>query len=1011
MNSRDIESSYFYNTATIGLGVLTLIPIVIAFLSYALFKKKKSKEDIMHLQKLSIKIFLYFSFFIIFTSYLISTENSPQEEISENTLSDIVMFLIAICLIALGFIDLKINYEKYMKFYDPTFVINDFITQRAKNVSYEVFYAIFAVIATVISYNYINFDYLLNPISAVKLSLPIKNTMKFLSNNLNLTTNNFNENKISSLNLFKNATDNINKTMHDPYVLNSLEFSTESVNGIITQKYLISSLLLVYPILLTLNIGSFVLKIKQLKMMTSIAQDYKYNSLIEKDIKLKKKVEIIETIFIIFNFLYIISSIILIYSIYNKKANNIHEDIEYEYSFQLKCLSLYFIVTNFFESVFFMFYVSRTDFYKFTLGNTSFAKIYSVFLPDVVEKPTISIDSSFNNFNTANFYKERAKELNSTCLFFHNNLSFSIDEIFVNMFDNSINIIFAAITKIVNDKAKNGPYNISKSANNLSNNSNRLESNHNNNGNFNFNNNFLSEAQNKNGFFSEEEYESETEKKQINSKSFIEQQRTDLNTNTNLNLNFKETDFKTTLISQNEKNEKQNGSNLKTLNNKRSSNKANSIKESSNVKVHEFKICESHNDLKDEKLLRLININAEKEQVQIAYKNSLETNSQKIQDENGPFDTFSNKNQNRKDTSKGDFNNQRHNDLSYLLSGMNLNLEIKEYYEKEFQEILSLKKINFNQLEKSFMSHFNQQQNTFNSLFSNNAKEELFKKQDNLVIRTNDKLYNFEILTNCNDNLDEDNIENGNLLRYTKYLKERESTFLPYIIGVYKIKINNFKEIKIVISKNNLIDEIPKENFNYWQLMRIKEKDSFQMITSSKDRQSLLVSDEILIKNDTKFNMVNYNDFGKILFSDLDFLRRINSSKYSLLIMYYEMGKNAAHNSQNSVTDDDIKNFRDKYGRVSNTSNKEMNNTNNNISAIRPFGEPSGFDFSLKNDLNLIQIVNGFQANVNEFRCILFFMFDNIFKKNKFYEFSNLCSSNHEKFEIMSRNKFNEIKD
>lgn len=1002
MKGTEIESSYFYNIATFALGISILIPNILAILSLSLFKKKKSKEDVMHLQKLSLKIVLCFTYFIAFIYYLLEDKEGKIQD--NDIVSKIQMFVFSLCLLSLGLIDLKINYEKYMKFYDPTFVINDFITQRAKNISYEIFYATFAVLISVISYNYFNFDYLFQDDSDSKLHFPVKaHNYQF---NYNPIYTDYNE-KIISTEKFLNIENPINKSINDSMFMKPVFNPANTINGIISKKYLFSCLLFAYPILLILNIGSFVYKIKHLKMMTTISQDYKYNSLIVKDIKLKKKVELSETIFIIFNFLYSMSSLFLAYFIYNLKMNKPDTDIEYEYTDQLKILSLYYLVINFLEAVFFMFYISRTDFYKFTLGNTSFSKIYNIFLPDVVEKPTISIDSSFNNFNTNIFYKERAKELNSTCMFFHNNLSYSMDEIFVNMFDNTINIIFASITKIINDKGKNGPFNISKSANNVLSSTNRLDYN---NYNFNYNNNYLNDAQNKNGFYSEEEYDSEIDKKHINSKSFDENNPGRKNTNTNGNLNFKENDFKTSLISDNEK---QKESHLKNLIYKATSNKSNTENESNSIKLHEIKVSESHNDVKDEKLLRLININAEKEHVHFSNKYSNDPTYQRIQDDNlnnAPFETFSNKNHN-KNNIKGEISTQRNEDLSYLLSGMNLHIQIKEYYEKEFQEILNLKKINFNQLEKSFLSHYSNQQNNFASLFSNNAREELFKKQDNLVIRTYDKLYNFEFLTNCEENLNEDNSESGNLFRYTTYLKERESTFLPYIIGVYKIKINNMRELKIVISKNNLIEEIPKENFNYWQLMRIKEKDSFQMITSSKDRQSLLVSDEILIKNDTKFSMVNYNDFGNILFSDLEFLRMINSADYSLLIMYYEMGKNAAHNSQNSVSDDDIKNFREKYGRISNTSNNGMNNTNNNISAIRPFGEPSIIDFSLKNDLNLIQIVNGFQANVNEFRCILFFMFDNIFKKNKFYNFKNLCSSNHERFELMARTKFNEIKD
>jgi len=520
------------------------------------------------------------------------------------------------------------------------------------------------------------------------------------------------------------------------------------------------------------------------------------------------------------------------------------------------------------------------------------------------------------------------------------------------------------------------------------------------------NDNFINKSKeennfNKNDFYSEEEnIDSDSDRKQINTRSFGDEQNQETYTNTNVN--FKETDFKTSLLSERERIKDI----YKTIENQKKNHNNNSNEEDNKLyKSYQFKISVSQNDFKNEKLLKLININSVKENVNQNLENFVNDPSyQPIEDNISNFNTNLKVSKYTTNSYKSNLNKQ---DLTHLISGMNLNIQVKEYYEKDFLEILQVKKITYAALEKSFMSHYSEYQNNFTSLFSNNVKEEFFKKQENLVIRTNDKIFNLEFLNDSNDNLNEDDLERGNLHEYTKYLKKRESTFLPYIIGVYKIKINNLREIKVVISKNNLIDEIPKEYFNYWQLIRIKEKDSFEMITSSKDRQSLLVSDELLVKNETKFNMINFNDFGKILYKDLQFLRRIKSAKYSLLIMYYEMGKNLANNSQSSLLEDDIKQFKDKYGRISAGSNNGMNYTNNNISAIRPIAELSAIDLSIKNE----QIVNGFQSNVNEFRCILFFMFDNIFKKKKFYDFSKFCHNKHENFELMVRNKFQEIKD
>jgi len=1043
-----------YNFTSILLGSLTIIPIILALLSFVLYKKMNSKEDFMHLQKLITKLVLYFFFFTIFLSVCIF-----KEEINV-ALKEIHALIFAICLLNLGFIDLKINYEKYMKFYDPTFVINGFISKSSKSYIYEGFYFSFSIIFAFLYYKYINFErflelndniiptifypdnYNINNIhegvrpkhSIVKnyfsnedIALTTSNQKNikldklFYMNNFNISLEN---DKKIILDFGNNTNINSNNTKQN---IKKLIFKNNDV--MITERYVISSLVFIYPILLILTIISIFYKIKKLKIMSSIENDYKYCVLIEKEIKAKKKVEFLETFFIIFNLLFFLSSSVLIFFIYRSKIYNPEVEINSEYGFYLNIISLYYFLINFFEAIFFMFYISRTDFYKYTLGNTSFAKIYRIFNPEIVEKPAISIDSSFNNSTNNNFYKERSKELNSTCIYFHNNLLFSIDEIFVNMFDNIINIVLATVTKITQEKLKNQIIEINKYCNNYNS---KFENEENRNFNHDQNKNIIiidekenikaekdlnnsnDSVKNLNGEFNNNKYfvkneneesfdfqfngNDEIERKNVNNQSFGEKVKNE--TYTNGNLVLKETDYKTSLINEtyhiNKSCKFRAKENKKRKIIKNDSKKDNENSQARLFKFHEFKISKSENDFKDEKLLRLININAANFQDQ----ENLYTNDptyQRIQEENQHENLILSQ-------------AKRNLVSSNLLSGMDLKIQVKEYYEKEFEEILDLKKIDLNLLEKSFMSHFNQKQNNFTSLFSHNAKEELFKKQENLVIRTSDKMYNFEFLTNCNDNLNEDDSKNGNLFHYTNYLKENESTFLPLVIGVFKIKINNLKELKVVVSKNNLIEDIPKETFNYWQLIRIKEKNSFEMITSSKDRQSLLVSDELLIKNDTKFNLFNFNDFAKILFSDLNFLGGIGSSSHSLLIMYYEMGKSASRNTNNSLSEDEAK-FMERNGKTSSKSIFGMNNNFNNVSAIRPFGEPSILDFSLKVDLNLLHVVNGFQSNVNDYRCILFFMFDNIFRKKTFLCFENLCINKHKNFLKMISSKFQEIKD
>jgi len=1014
-----MDATFLYKIFLLILGLITFIPMILALLSFALFKKKKSKEDFLYMQKSTMQTILLFSFLIIFILSRVSATEINEHLVKVHV--KVQEFIFAICILSIGFIDLRINYEKYMKYYDPTFVINDFISQRVNNITYELFYIGISLICSFISFNYLNIDGQIEVDPIISSEINLKNLIlkkNPLILNKSVIFNSYFENvknNYNDLNLnffysqFENYTiSNSNFSLFFPNTINNFlqnktfNQSIELFENIVTQNYLISSLVLVYPILIILIIGCLVLKLKKLKIMKSISQDYKYNCFIEKEIKIKLKVEQFEIVFIILKFFCNLIIIFLIYFIYEFRLKNQVSEFENKFSYYLETLSIFYLLIVFFEYIFLMFYISRTDFYRFTLGNTSFSKFYKIFLPEVVEKPTISIESSFNNFNSHNYFKERSKELNSTCLFFHNNLSYCIDEIFVNIFDNTINIVIAALTKLIRNKKNHNLNDNNRKFSNLNNHQSKKpfrscknvirENSSENNNLKNFN---------KNVYIYEEEQDPRLEKKQTNSKSFDENFNGNKNANMNLTFNLEDTNFKESFIDNNDKLKFENNLNIKS--NKRAYTSISSL---NYMNFHEFEISDNHDDFDDEKLLRLININAEKD----CLMNQEKFSNRPIygcQDENIDVQ-INQENKIQRENKINSINSKR----SYynLLKGLNLHLKIKEYYQKDFQEIMNIKQLTLMSLENSFMSHYNEIQNNFLSLFSNNAKEELFKKQENLVIRTNDKLFNFEFLTDDYDNLNENDFENGNLKRYISYIKENESTFLPCIVGVFKIKINNLKELKLVITKNTLIDEVPKEHYNYWQLVRIKEENCFQMITSSKDRLSLLVSDEILIKSDSKFNLINFNDFGKILFSDLELLRTINSAKYSLLLMYYELGKNNAHNSQNSISEDDIKIFREKYGRISCYSNNGMNNTNNNISVIRPFGEPSAIDVSLKNDLNFINIRNGFQSTANEFKCILFFMFENIFKKQKFFDKFSMCSNKHEKFELMARNKFVELK-
>ena len=875
------------------LVMISTIPSIIVLISYISCKIKKSKEDIMNIQKLYFKIFLFI--FYLFMVFIIRVN---EDEILIEYFSWIQSFIFNLCLLSISLIDLKINFIKFMKYYDPSYLIKDFISEKSKNYSYEIFYISFSFVFIGLSL-YFNKD--------VMFEVDIKDSTK--------------------------------------------------------SRYLLSTFFIVYPICIIIVILTSIFKIKKLLLINSISKNFSFDSQVEKEIKSKYNIELFEVIFICLNFLYYICSLVQIFFIfnYNESINNQIGFLKY-FDIVLKLNNIFFILIGLFEGIYFMFYTSRTDFYKFTLGNTAFASFYKIFKPEIYERPILSIETSDTNYN--NIYCERMRELNNTCIFFHNNLSFSIDEHFINIFDYSVNIVLATISKILKNKLKlnEKEKSCSKNKKNIHNKSDvpyskgnlaHFENDQNKNKNFeaidstkhcNSTRNMHSEInlfdngknrENKLLYFTEEDMENESHKNNLKSKNNNEHKNLIIDNEIDINLIPEK-------IQDLENNNK------------------------SIFEIYKYVLSSQKNDFQDEKLIKLLHLKSDR------------------------------------DSSNCNTSIQNNNDED-VLSRININITAKEYYSEEMNELLKIKKIDYNSLEKSILSHYNAQQQNFTSLFSLNARDELFRRQENLVIRTSDKLFNFEFLNSSDDNLDEHNGIDGNLLNYLDYVKRKEITFLPYILGVFKIKINEMKEIKVVITKNNLIDEIPKENFNYWQLLRMKEEE-FEMISSSKVRQSLLVSDEILIKNETKFNLANFSEFIGIYKSDLNFLRQIKSDKFSLMIMYYEIGKNSIHNSQYS--NDENKFYSRDYngGRISNLSK----NGNNNISVIKPI-ENSIFDFSLKNDINLMQLKNGFECSINEFKCVLFFLFDNIFVKKKNFLF-NICNNKHERFINLAKNRFEENK-
>lgn len=327
---------------------------------------------------------------------------------------------------------------------------------------------------------------------------------------------------------------------------------------------------------------------------------------------------------------------------------------------------------------------------------------------------------------------------------------------------------------------------------------------------------------------------------------------------------------------------------------------------------------------------------------------------------------------------------------NYDKSELDLKVIVRSIYQNNFAQVFKDKNKSTPQdLLNSLTSNLNQSHSGWYSLINKNIKEEFFKKQNKLVINTFDGLYKLEI---C----DEDSIfsdeKRASLFasKYLNYIKNHELSFLPIISGIFKIKINNYREITVVLSKNMIADESPKEYFNYWQLSRFNQSKTFEMVTSSKDRESNIIKDENFFTKKMVLKMNDYENFAKILQDDISFLRQHKSNDFGMLVMYYELGTDV--NISKSTPQEEflfqrvsIENFAGKLRfSVIPKPNQVIDQKDNFITTqnrFSTFSAKRNESHSLINDINIIIFKDkfGFEAQYNNFKSILFFEFENAF--------------------------------
>ena len=320
------------------------------------------------------------------------------------------------------------------------------------------------------------------------------------------------------------------------------------------------------------------------------------------------------------------------------------------------------------------------------------------------------------------------------------------------------------------------------------------------------------------------------------------------------------------------------------------------------------------------------------------------------------------------------------------------------------------------------------------SLLATNGREEYFNKLKNTSIKTYDKNFTLDIFDSDDEEINY--IEKGNnndiaklLDQYFTYIKGKglNCTFIPLLVGVFKIKINNFKTLLIFITRNSLVENVPKNFFTYWQLIRFL-KDKSQKIASSQFNSGTLVKDDPLFERafqvETKtdnpdFNkifMKNYLDFQDTIQSDLSFLKKIGVQNFDLLLMYYEYENTKKHEKQGAIKIKKTETGQTEFieesipkGALFDDEEINKNEGNNSPDSLGGgfFSMGGGFldgvdELDMKNVTNLCDYnekisINGYDGIFDSFNCMCFFTFENIFDIRKRLSISSNYYNNFEK--------------
>jgi len=320
-----------------------------------------------------------------------------------------------------------------------------------------------------------------------------------------------------------------------------------------------------------------------------------------------------------------------------------------------------------------------------------------------------------------------------------------------------------------------------------------------------------------------------------------------------------------------------------------------------------------------------------------------------------------------------------------------LDIKLTYFFHKSFENLIKEKKVNINNLKNSLLSHV-LENGLVASLLDKNCKESLFSSQKSLSIKTLDKQYSIEFV--------EDNFHKNIAFfkKYFKFLRKEKNTFIPSMLGIFKIKVNKFREISFIITKNNFLEEFPKDLFNSWQILRISPQDRIELVSSSKERQSLLIAEKPVLTTGKRLSLIEYHSFNDILTKDLDFLKSLQIVDFSIIFLYYELGVNSRSSLEDSKTPTPPTSIHNRDTKdFEKVKDKDKSNLNvmNRISNIKKrtsnqVGNDFSYDNSIKLDLSNLQEGKGFEAINNNLKSMIFFNFENVFQTFSSFENQSL---------------------